>query len=267
MIVIIYELRSPLLLRCALAGKRKFISRDWACIPVRVMATLRVEGPLSVGEEVVLRFYPAVKKLLEEIRSRGWEYHIEGVVGIARVALDPRKLRFRLRHISPRKEKGEKESTYAIEAELGKAPPEILEVENIKRFEVAVSTEHAERCVRVDPLNRVITYVEDVLWEGFRLGVERTPQRLSEAREVYEVVKFFLNNGYKFEDKYVARRYEDLVNLFEKKYTFTLTLDLTMEREDVVPRWDRLREELLEFFRKRGISMRLKELLDDRDAQ
>ena len=45
------------------------------------MYVIRICGPLSVGDDVVLRFYPDIKPLLDEIRGRGWRYDFSNVVG------------------------------------------------------------------------------------------------------------------------------------------------------------------------------------------
>ena len=96
------------------------------------------------------------------------------------------------------------------------------------------------------------------MWRGIKLGGERQPEKLSEAREVYEAAKFLVENGYKFKDDYVVKAYKELVDLFEGRYKSTLTLELTVEREELVPGWEELKNGLAKFFYRRGLLMGLK---------
>ncbi|MGB9631251.1 MAG: hypothetical protein ACPL09_04645 [Candidatus Methanodesulfokora sp.] len=218
---------------------------------------LEIKGPLDVGEDVILGFYPEIKDLLDEIKRMGWKYHFNDISGRARVELDLEKVNFTLRYYPPRIDELEEEGTYEISAEIGNEPPALLKVESIDEFKVSVSTEHAHSCITLDPMRKLITYVEDVLWFG--IGENRGPKKLSEAREVYDAVKFFLERGYKFKDDYVVKRYKKLLDLFEKKYKFTIKINLTVDREDLVPGWSELKRQLSEFFYERGLLMEIKE--------
>lgn len=220
-------------------------------------STIRIEGELNVSKDIILRFHPELKGLLKEIKERGWSYSFVNVKGKAHVVLDLNKIEFRLEYYPPRIEELEEEGVYEIRAEVGSEPPAALEVEAIDSFQLAVSTQHARDCVEVDPVGRIITYIQDVLWDGIRLGKERGAERLSEAREVYEVVKFFLDKGYGLKNSYTVEKYKQLVDLFEKPYRFTITLELTVQQEDKVPSWHDLVDQLAEFFRERGLLMKL----------
>ncbi len=215
-----------------------------------------IEGPISVGEDVILRFHPWLRTLLDGLRRRGWSYHFTNVEGRARVRLDLDRIRFALRYHPPRIDEFEEKGSYEISAEVGDEPPALLEVLSVESFGLEVSTEHARHCVRVDPLKREITSIRDVLWRGF--GEEEGPSRLSEAREVYEVVRFFLDRGYEIRSEYVARDYKKLIDLLEGSYRFDLVLELTVEREELVPGWRELKRDLWEFFRERGLLMEIK---------
>ena len=216
-----------------------------------------MKGPLNVGEDVILRFYPEIKELLDEIKRMGWKYHFEEILGKARVELDLDKVNFTLRYYPPRIDELEERGTYEISAEIGNEPPALLKVDSIDEFKVSVSTEHAYSCITLDPVKKLITYVRDVLWSG--IGEKMGPKKLSEAREVYNAAKFFLEKGYEFGNNYVVEHYKKLLDLFEKKYRFTIKIDLTVDREDLVPGWDELRKQLSEFFYERGLLMEIKE--------
>ncbi len=222
------------------------------------MTIIRIRGMLSAGEDAVLRFHPEVKELLDRIREKGWRYSFEDVVGSAKVELDLGRLEFRLKYYPPRIEEFEEKGVYEIEAEVGDQPPAVLEIESIESFKVAISTSHAWRCATVDPLTKTITHISSVLWGGIRLGEGRQPEKLSEAREVYEVARFLLENGFRFKNEYVLEAYKELVDLFEGKYRFTLTLELTVDREKLVPGWKELKNDLAKFFYERGLLMELK---------
>jgi len=226
------------------------------------MYIVRIVGNLNVGGDVIIRFYPSIKAFLDSIRSKGWKYSFKDVTGKARVILDLDRVNFDLKYYPPSIEEFEEKGKYVVEATIGDKPPSIVKVESIDSFKISISTEHAWSCVSIDPINKVITYIEDVLWGGIRLKGERGPEKLSEAREVYDVVKFLLSNGYKFKDKYVIENYKTLIDLFEKKYSFTLTIELTVDNEEKVPSWKELESELSEFFYERGLLMKLKKNSD-----
>ena len=65
------------------------------------MIAIRVEGGLSIGEDVVLRFFPKIAGLLEEIMGRGWSYSFINVEGRAKVILDPSRVTFKLEYYPP----------------------------------------------------------------------------------------------------------------------------------------------------------------------
>ena len=120
------------------------------------MYVIRICGPLSVGDDVVLRFYPDIKPLLDEIRGRGWHYDFSNVVGEAEVAIDLDKVNFRLHYYPPRIDEFEEKGRYEISAEVGEEPPVVLNVKRIDKFKVSISTEHTWGCVEIDPLTREI---------------------------------------------------------------------------------------------------------------
>ena len=221
------------------------------------MVVIKFIGEISIGEREILKFYPEIKPLLDEIRGKGWSYHFTNVIGEAEAELDLDNLYFRLEYYPPRIWRDECEGRYEISAKLGSEAPAILRVNSIEKFEVSVSTEHAWSCVNANPLKREITYITGVLTNSILRRKE--PSKLSEAREVYNVVKFFLNKNFSFKDKYVIEHYKELIDLFEKRYRFNLSLELVVDREDKVPGWRELLEELSKFFYERGLLMKLKE--------
>ncbi len=219
---------------------------------------IHIKGPLSVSEDIILKFYPDLKNLLNEIRGMGWSYSFSNVYGKASVIIDLDKADFTLEYYPPRIEELEEKGTYEIRAEVGYEPPAILRVEAIDKFKIYISSKNAWRCVGINPLEKTITYVQDVLWRGIKPD-KRRPRKLSEAREVYEITKYFLQKGYRMENEYILEKYKELVELFEKSYSFTLTLELTVHKEELVPGWQDLVKELGEFFYKRGLLMSIKE--------
>jgi len=96
----------------------------------------------------------------------------------------------------------------------------------------------------------------DVLWNFNKEG----PKKLAEAKEVYEVAKWFIEEkGFKPADDYVVKKYKKLVDLFGKPYKFTITLKLTVKDPNVVPSWKELKSELCNFFYERGLLAELRE--------
>ncbi len=69
----------------------------------------------------------------------------------------------------------------------------------------------------------------------------KKPRKLSEAREIYKVGKFFVEERrYRFGSSYVAESCKELVDMFEKRCGFKLELNLTVKDEEMVTGWDKL---------------------------
>lgn len=214
-------------------------------------------GSLSLSDEDVLRFHPEVGALLREIESKGWKYSLENINGraVAQVAL--KKAPFTLHYYPPRLEEFERKGKYTLEVDLGSREPSTVKIVDVRSFEIRIATKHAWHAASINPFNHRITHVEDIL-QGVRWGREKEPQKLAEAREVYEVAKWLVETkGFKLKDHYVAEHYKDLIDRFEKRYTFPLRLHLTVHDEAKVPSWDRLQKDLAHFMSQRGLLMKV----------
>jgi len=222
------------------------------------MIKLKFRGQLELSEKDVLRFYPDLQSFLKEIKSKGWGYTFTDIVGEAEVELDVEKLDFKLNYYPPRIDEFKEEGRYTLEADIGKKPPAVLRVLSVTGFRMEISSKHSWRAVGIDPQKKVITYIEDVL-HSFVISKRERPRKLSEAREIYEIVKFLITEkGYRLKDEYVIEKYKQLVDLFEKPYKFTLSVELTVKNEEKVPGWDELIDQLSKFFYERGLLMKLK---------
>lgn len=218
---------------------------------------VRLKGKFSLREKDVVEFHPWIKPLLEEIVKRGWKYEISGVKAEVLVELDLDNIPMTLRYYPPRIEEPEDEGTYEVSAELGKEPPAVLDIRSIEGFDIAISTEHCWRAVEIDPFKQEVKWIHDVLWHGLK---EDGPKKLAEAREVYEVAKWLVDErGFRLASEHVARNYRRLLDLFEKPYRFTLTLEVTVKDENKVPGWKELRKDLHSFFHERGLIAEVKE--------
>lgn len=217
--------------------------------------TIKLKGEFSLSEDDVIKFHPWINPLLEEIKEKGWNYRISNVNAEVLVELNLDELVLTLNYYPPRIEKFEEEGTYEISAKLGNEPPAIIKVISVEKFDIDISTEHCWCAVEIDPFERKINRIRDVLWNFGKEG----PKKMSEAREVYEVVKWLIDEkGFKPADNYVVKSYKNLLDLFEKPYKFTLTLELTVEDENKVPGWEELKKDLCNFFYERGLLIELK---------
>jgi len=226
------------------------------------MIKVRFKGNLDLSEEDVLRFHPNLKPFLDEIKSKGLKYRITNIVGEAIVMLDVESLDFKLHYYPPRIHEFEEKGKYTIEAEVGENPPAMIKVLSVSDFKVEISSEHCWDAVEVNPQRKIITYIRSVLHD-FILSKEKTPKKLAEAREVYEISKFLVEEkGFKLEGEYVVEKYKELIDLFEKPYKFDLSLELTVKDEEKVPGWNELLDQLSEFFYERGLLMKLKRKKD-----
>ena len=217
--------------------------------------TVKLKDTFDLKEEDVLKHHSWLKPLLEEIKGKGLEYRILNVDAEVLVELDLDKLVLNLKYYAPRIDEFGREGTYELSAELGNKPPAIIKVLSIKSFEIDISTKHCPHAIRIDPFKRKINYISDVLWN---FGEEK-PKNLAEAREVYEVAKWLVEEkGFELKDEYVIKDYKKLLELFEKPYKFTMKLELTVKDINAVPGWGELKKELFNFFYERGLLVELK---------
>jgi len=222
--------------------------------------TVRLKGELNLSEDDVKRFHPWIDPLLEEIKKKGWKYNFSNVNAEVLVELDLNELTLTLKYYPPRIEEFEEKGTYEISAEIGNDPPAVMKILSVEKFNVEISTEHCWRAVEIDPFKREIKWIYDVLWSGLN---KDGPNRLSEAREVYEVAKWLIEEkGFKPANDYVVKDYKKLLDLFERPYKFTLTLELTVKDVDKVPSWEELKKDLCKFFYERGLLVEFKENRD-----
>jgi len=223
--------------------------------------TVKLKGEFSLSENDVKRFHPWINPLLEEIKRKGWKYDFSNVNAEVLVELNLNELTLTLKYYPPRIEEFEEKGTYEISAEIGNEPPAVMKILSIEKFNIEISTEHCWRAVEIDPFKRKVESIHDVLWSGL---YKDGPNRLSEAREVYEVAKWLIDEkGFKPADDYVVKNYKKLLDLFEKPYKFNLTLELTVKDENKVPSWEELKKDLCIFFYERGLLAELKE--EDKD--
>ena len=213
---------------------------------------IKLRGSFSLSEKDVLEFHSWITPLLEEIRNRGWNYELSDVEAEVLVELDLDELKFDLKYYPPRLEDFEKEGTYEISAEVGE-PPAVLKILSVESFKVRISTKNCWNSAEIDPFKREIKSIKDVLWS---FGEE--VDKLSKAREVYEVARWLIEKGFKPANDYVIKDYKKLVEMFEKPYKFTITLEIAVEDENKVPGWKELKEELSKFFYERGLLVELK---------
>ena len=213
---------------------------------------IKLKGSFSLSEKDVLEFHSWIRPLLEEIRNRGWNYELSDVEAEVLVELDLDELKFDLKYYPPRLEDFEKEGTYEISAEVGE-PPAVLKILSVESFKVRISTKNCWNAAEIDPFKREIKSIKDVLWS---FGEE--VDKLSKAREVYEVARWLIEKGFKPANDYVIKDYKKLVEMFEKPYKFTITLEIAVEDENKVPGWKELKEELSKFFYERGLLVELK---------
>jgi len=217
--------------------------------------TVKLKGKFDLKEKDVVELHPWIKPLLGEIKKKGWKYRILNVDAEVLVELNLNKLKLTLNYHPPRIDECEEEGIYEISAELGSEPPAVMKILSIERFDIGISTKHCFCAVEIGSFEKKIKRILDVLW-GFE---KESPKKLAEAREVYEVAKWLIEEkGFKPADDHVVEDYKKLIDLFEKPYRFTLTLELTVKDENKVPSWEVLKRELCNFFYERGLLAELK---------
>jgi len=160
--------------------------------------------------EGVLRFHPEIRSMLEEIKKEGWKYLYIEARGRAVAEVDLEKAPCRLMSHAVYGGRG----SYAVEVEIGK-PPEIRDVPEVEEFRINVSTKSFPRAATVDVSKGVVTYLHDAFWK-WESGWEKDPEKLSEAKEVYEVAKWLLDvKKLRLHESYSIERYKELRKILE----------------------------------------------------
>lgn len=212
---------------------------------------VNIDGYLDVKEKDILHYHPNVKPLLDEITSKGWKYDFGSVKAKVSIALDLENSYFNLEADS---EPEENKEDYLLRVSL-RDEPEIVKVLAVESFHVQIGAPNSYRAVTVDPLSHLVTDIYDV-W--FPFNDSEGPKKLGEAREIYEVAKWLVREkGFSIEGDEMED-YTKLVNLFEKRQSFPLELELTVEDEQKVPGREELVNGLSKYLRERGLLVNVK---------
>jgi len=107
--------------------------------------------------------------------------------------------------------------------------------------------------VEVNPFRKTIVGIPNLFWDS----IPRRRVTLSDAKKLYDAVVYFLEHGFKIEDQYIMEKFQELSQRIRPEYTFSIRLSLTIVDPKKVPDWGTLIRELCEFFRRRGISMKI----------
>jgi len=161
--------------------------------------------------EEILKFHPEIRSMLEAIKEKGWKYLYIETKGRAVAEVDLEKNPCKL---MPYAEYGGR-GYWTIDVEIEK-PPETKDVPEVQEFRINVCTKSFPRAATVDLSKGVITYLHDPFWK-WESGWEKDPKKLSEAKEVYDVAKWLLEDKkLKLHENMSIERYKEICKILEE---------------------------------------------------
>jgi hypothetical protein len=171
--------------------------------------TLEYSGRLI--PEKVLETFPEYKKMLDEIKEKGWRYVYIEISGKSLIDLEisdyPCKVIPYGVWAGP--------NAFTLDIDLGRKLPE-LKVGEVEQFRINIASKSYPRIVTVDLAKQVITYIDENFW-NWKDEWKDDEQKLQPAREAYEVVKWLVEEKkFKLHEEYRAEKYQEIKEKFDK---------------------------------------------------
>jgi len=162
--------------------------------------------------ELVLNQFSQYKEFLDEILLKGWRYLYIEVKGKYSLELELSGQECR---IIPQTPDWYIKGHFLMEVRLEKPVPE-LKIKEVDEFRINISTRSFPRTVTLDLAKHIITYIEDCLW-NWDDSWRRDKEKLSRALEVYEVVKWLLDEkNFQLHESLSEKKVKNLLRKFDE---------------------------------------------------
>jgi len=170
--------------------------------------TLEISGRL--GAELILKFHPELQTFLDDITNQGWKYLYIDTKARALSDANLLKVPYTIYSSEQGGGHGMGEFNYTLQLELGNKVPEITAIPEVEEFVVNVSTKNYPRAATVEMSKGVVTYLHEPFWK-WEKGWENDKNRLAEAKEVYEIAKWLVEERkLKLNESLKLGRYQEL---------------------------------------------------------
>jgi len=169
---------------------------------------LKCPGRAPLAEIMKLR--PDIESFLRELESRGWMHfyvdHQASLVG----ELEFSGADYQILSWSMLK------GPYSMVVDLSKSFPHITGIELEKLVYNVYSRNTFPRAITIDIEKKLITYVNDVLW-NWQEGWEKDSTKTSKAIEILDLLRWLIEEkNFKLSENYNEERYLQLVDIFNK---------------------------------------------------
>jgi hypothetical protein len=182
----------------------------------RVQVALRSTSRMSALD--ILKFHPEIGARLDEIESQGWTFlYIETVAtALAEVSLENTVYRINPEASRPKLDARGQPFENVLELEIGTELPAIIGIPEVKEFRINICSKSFPRAATVDLATGIVSYLHDSFWK-WEQGSESDKKKLSDAREVFEIVTWLLDvKKYKLHEDLKGERYQELSRIFQE---------------------------------------------------
>lgn len=191
-----------------------------------VKGKVRLESSERMVAGDILKFHPELQSFLDEIEERGWRYlYIETRgTAVAEVDLDGAPYTARLKNVAYAPSFDTSETKVGenmepigsiLEIDLGQRVIKLESVPEVQMFKINVSTKSFPRAATVDIPKGLVTYLNETFWT-WQSEWKNDSEKLSEAREVYEVTKWLIDvKKLRLHESYSMGRYEEVSRLLQ----------------------------------------------------
>ncbi|MEM2910088.1 MAG: hypothetical protein QXO01_03345 [Nitrososphaerota archaeon] len=175
-------------------------------VSIRVMRT---------APDEIVKYRQDIRSWLDAIKEKGWTFlYIEAKAwGVAEVDVENKP--FRLFPTAWTPHTGTRaEARFVLDIDVS-TWPEIKDVSEVEIFRINICTKSFPRSVSVDLSKGLITYVNEAFW-NWESGWEKDPEKLSQALEVYEVIKWLIDEKkLTLSENYNLERYKETSKMLE----------------------------------------------------
>jgi hypothetical protein len=166
----------------------------------------------------ILAFHPEIQKELDEIQKKGWKYLFIETMATTKAEMTIEKSKFQIKsdYVKPDYGIMPKNAGRQLELMIGVELPKITSIPEIQMFKVNVCSKSFPRAATIDLSKNVVTYLHDPFWK-WEAGSEVDEQKLSDAKEVYEIATWLIDEKkFKLVEEVTEERYSELSYRFKK---------------------------------------------------
>lgn len=172
---------------------------------------LTLEFTGRVIPEDVLKFFPAFKTFLDEVKEKNWRYVYIQTSGKTVVEFDVTNLPSKIIPYGI----WTGQNNFTISIDIGSSIPE-TKISAVEEFRINIATKNLPRAATVDLAKNIITYIDESFW-NWTDEWKTDESKLSLALEVYDVVKWLVEDKkFTLHENYNFERYQELKQNFIK---------------------------------------------------